>query len=95
MYEVAVYLTAGAGAVMVVLSSFSLYLRSRYFFWMIIIAGCVGLTASVWAVLSTESDHWYKALLYGGGFLVLMQTVSKKYIGRVRFFGSSKGNMPH
>ena len=85
-----VYVVAGAGTVMVVLSVFSLYLRSRYFFWVIILAGCIGLTASVWVVLSAETIYWYRVFLNGGGFLVLMWTVLKKYAGRVRFFGRSR-----
>jgi len=84
-----VYVAVGAAAIVLVFSLSSSYLRSQYLFWIIIIAGCVGVLASVWAVLSADTVYWYNAILSGGSFVVFLWTVSKKYSKRRPFFGAS------
>ncbi len=86
MNEVVVYVTVGASAVAIGLSLSSLYLRSRYFFWLIIFAGCVGLTASVWATISSGTAHWLRAVLHGAGYIMFIWLVVKKYRAQVKFF---------
>ena len=90
MEEIAVYLVIGAAAVIIALSWPSLYLRSRYFFWMIIVATGVAAISSVWAVLSANTVYWYNAFLFGGGFVAYMWFIWKKYSNRQKFFGADR-----
>ena len=90
MNEVAVYIVVGAAVIIIALSWPSLYLRSRYFFWMIIVATGVAAISSVWAVLSADTVYWYNAFLFGGGFVAYMWFIWKKYSKRQPFFGTSR-----
>lgn len=87
MSAIAVYIVVGAGIVIIGLSWSSLYLRSRYFFWSIIVASVIAAIAAVWAVLSGDTVYWYRAFLFGGGFILYIWFIWKKYSKREVFFG--------
>ena len=82
MNEVAV----GGTAVALGLSLSSLYLRSRCFLWLIIVAGCVGMAANVWATISLSTAHWLQVVLHGAGYVMFMWLVLKKYSAQRKFF---------
>ena len=86
MNEAVMYVMVGATVVALGLSFFSLYLRSRYFLWVIIFAGCVGLVASFWATNLFSTDHWGRAVFRVSGYIMFMWVVVKKYNAQVKFF---------
>lgn len=88
MTEIEIYIAVVASAVVLVLSLFSLYLRSPIFLWAIYAAACIGIAASVAWVISAETVYWYKIALYIGGYIYFLRLIAKKYARKERFFSS-------